>query len=102
MEDSGIPTYFSSVLRRRRLLSPFLSLVAEILKIQSHREVVCAHGRDHRLQVVPTLSSHTNLVAENLCCDLRFGIADEACDFFGDGSFDALFNLDRLPRVAER
>ena len=74
----------------------------EIHKLHGHGKILRAHGGDDGLQFVPALAVHAHLVALNLRGDLEFAVADEAGDLLGDGGFDALLDLDALPRVAER
>src|ERR1017187_6863497 len=41
-------------------------LIAEVRELERHREVLRPHGGDHRLQVVPALAGHTDMLFLNL------------------------------------
>jgi len=74
----------------------------EIHKLHGHGKILRPHGGDDGLQFVPALAGHTNGVALDLRRHLEFAVADEAGDLFGNGRFNALFDFDDLPRMAER
>jgi hypothetical protein len=76
--------------------------IPEIHELDGHGKFLRAHGGDDGLQFVAALAVHAHGVALNLCRHLELAVADEAGDLLGDGGFDALLDLDELPRVAER
>ena len=78
------------------------ALIPEIHELHRDGEFFYAHRRDDGLKFVPALASDADGVALNLRRHLEFAVADEAGDLFGHGGFDALLDLDALPRVAER
>src|SRR3989442_15901195 len=82
-------------------LMPRLS-VPEILEAEGDRKILGANGRNDCLQFVPALARDANFFALNLRRGLEFAVADEAGDLLRDGRFDALFDFDDLPRMAER
>src|SRR5438552_15262131 len=78
-----------------------VSLVAEILELQSNWKILGAHGRDDRLQLIATFGCHSYFAALNLSGDLEFSFPDETGDLFGHGLLQTLFDLDELPRVTQ-
>src|SRR6185369_6357549 len=75
--------------------------IPEVHKTQRDRKIVGADRRNHRLQIVPVLSAHTDFLALDLGCDLEFKIPDEAGDLLSHDRFNPLFDLDDLTGVAE-
>jgi len=65
-------------------------------------KILRAHGGDDGLQLIPALAGHADGVALDLRGHFELAVADEAGDLLGNGRFNALFDFDDLPRVAER
>ena len=60
------------------------------------------HGGNDGLKFIPTFAGHTDFLALDLCRDFEFAVTNEAGDLLGNGGFQALFDLDDLPRMPER
>ena len=77
-------------------------LIAEVRELERHGEVLHPHGGDHRLQVVPALAGHADLLLLNLRGHFELSLANKAGDLFGNLGLEALFDLDYLARVPQR
>src|SRR6266487_3614825 len=83
------------------VIGEWASLVPKILELQGDRKVLGADGGDDRLQVIPVFARHADFISLDLRGEFQFEIADEGGDLFGQGRFDALFDLNHLAGVAE-
>ena len=90
-----------SILKTPLLLIRTGCLIPEIAETECNREIMCAHGGDHGLEVIAAFSGDSNLLILDLRGDFQFGVPDELSDLLGCGAFDSLFDFDDLAGMPE-